>query len=93
MTPDTMKNLTFGDAIERLKRGQRVARAGWNGKGMWVRQVDLYNDREFSVREARVSHGTWRPFLVIKSTDNELMPWLASQADVLAEDWFELEER
>lgn len=79
--------MDFGQAIAALKSGQRVRRAGWNGKGMWVRRVDLYSDDEFAVREEPHSVGTWVPFLVIKTPDNKLVPWVASQMDVLAEDW------
>lgn len=79
--------MTFGEAIAELKAGRRVARAGWNGKGMWVRLVNLYADAEFSVREIEPCTGTWLPFLTMKTVDNGLVPWLASQTDMLAEDW------
>lgn len=79
--------MNFGQAIEALKSGQRVARAGWNGKGMWVRRVDLYTDSEFRVREIDPCVGTWLPFLAMKTVDGGIVPWLASQTDMLAEDW------
>lgn len=88
--PSIHTELTFGDAIERLKAGRRMARAGWNGKGMWLRRVDLYADSEFRVRELDPCVGTWIPFIVMKTVDNTLVPWLASQTDVLAEDWEEI---
>lgn len=79
--------MNFGAAIAAAKEGKRVARAGWNGKGMWVRFVDLYSDKEFGIVEKPYSEGTWLPFLAMKTVDNKLVPWLASQTDMLAEDW------
>lgn len=83
------KEMSFGEAIELARHGARVARKGWNGKGMWVRYVDLYNDREFKLREEPGAVGTWLPFLAMKTVDNGLVPWLASQTDILAHDWVE----
>lgn len=79
--------LTFGHAIEAAKRGKRVARAGWNGKGMWLWLC--------------VPEGNWTdeegntygrlPYIYMKTADNKVVPWLASQTDVLAEDWVVVE--
>jgi hypothetical protein len=79
--------MTFGEAIEAAKSGAKIQRAGWNGKGMWVRCVDLYSDAEFRVREIEPCEGTWLPFLAMKTVDNKIVPWLASQTDMLADDW------
>jgi len=79
--------MTFGEAVEKMKAGERMTRKGWNGRGMWVRHVDLYSDPEFRVREINPCEGTWLPFLVMKTVGNQLIPWLASQTDVLADDW------
>lgn len=84
--------LDFGTAIALMRRGARVQRAGWNGKGMWLRYVDLYNDKEFALRENSCARGTWLPFLAMKTVDNGLVPWLASQTDMLATDWSALDE-
>lgn len=86
------RGFDFGTAVAMMKRGHRVHRAGWNGKGMWLRHVDLYNDREFSLREQPAARGTWLPFIAMKTADNGLVPWLASQTDMLATDWFAVEE-
>ena len=70
-------SMTFGEALERLKKGECVSRAGWNGKGMY-----LYLAKEFSK-----IHG-FEPFIVMFTADKKHQPgWLASQADMLAEDW------
>ena len=86
MTNDS-PTLDFGAALNALRDGKRVQRAGWNGKGMWLRYVDLYNDKEFSLRESSEAVGTWLPFIAMKTADNGLVPWVTSQADVLARDW------
>ena len=77
--------LDFGAAVAALKSGQRVARAGWNGKAMWLRLVQadagLYPDAS--------EQPTYpcRAYLEMKDATDHLVPWLASQTDVLAEDW------
>lgn len=82
----------FALALRALKQGWRVRRDGWNGKGMWVRYVDLSSDKEFTIREHEPCTGTWAPFLVMKTVDNKIVPWLASQTDLLADDWYILWE-
>lgn len=79
--------MRFETALTCAKSGGKIARAGWNGKGMWVRHVDLYTDKEFRVREEPGSEGTWLPFLVMKTADGKIVPWLASQTDLLTHDW------
>ncbi|WP_343609294.1 DUF2829 domain-containing protein [Novosphingobium sp.] len=78
----TALNMTFGHAVELLKAGHKVARAGWNGKGMWLMlmsggETTLPTDETFSAL----------PFIVMKTVQDTVVPWLASQTDVLAEDW------
>ena len=76
--------MNFGEAIEALKSGKKVAREGWNGKGMYVYLADgnLLTDA--------IGDGSF-PFIdtiVIKTVDNKYcIGWLASQTDMLAEDW------
>ena len=90
--------MTFGLAIEALKAGKRVARAGWNGKGMWLslscdgtREVPAENFwSPHNAEHARQSGGkaTVLPSITMKTATGEiLMGWLASQTDMLAEDW------
>lgn len=87
-----MKAMNFGQAIEALKGGLRVARAGWNGKGIWLRLVQPYTDRFFKTTELplpadSIDPGTLLPWIGMKTADNGFVPWLASQTDMLAEDW------
>lgn len=68
--------MTFGDALIALKTGARLARCGWNGKGMWI---------ALQVPDAHSKMGL--PYLYMSTVDGRLVPWLASQTDILAEDW------
>ncbi len=94
---------SFGWAIEALKRGQRVARRGWNGRGMWLalwRGGTYAEDAEFlencePAREYATSCASNSvdvgPSIVMKTADGSLVVgWLASQTDMLAEDWIEV---
>lgn len=83
--------MTFGDAIAALKAGKRVAREGWNGKGMFI---FLVNGSTFAVnREPLLSilgEGTqvqYHAHIDMKTAQGYIVPWLASQADMLSEDW------
>lgn len=74
--------MDFGMAVAALKKGKRVARAGWNGKGMWLA---LVQQSQYSVAETDAD--CLLPWIGMKTADNKFVPWLASQTDVLAEDW------
>ena len=83
--------LTFGQAIEALKIGQKVTRAGWNGKNMFLFLVPGSN---FQVNRPPLlgiyEEGTkisYQSHIDMKTAQNTVVPWLASQSDVLAEDW------
>ena len=82
--------MDFGAALKALKEGKRVARKGWNGKGMWLvlQRPDMF------------SHMTL-PYIYIEYPKNpkhhaypegSRCPWVASQTDMLSEDWFVLED-
>lgn len=80
--------MTFGLAIEALKKGQRVARAGWNGKGMWLGLVQGYDYNPQEGRATAYALGCIKlPWIGMKTANGEFVPWLASQTDMLAEDW------
>lgn len=79
-------NMTFGMAVEALKKGYKVTRAGWNGKGMYLflsPSVGCQIYERFTGKDIN----DIRPFIVMKAADDTLVPWLASQTDVLGEDW------
>lgn len=86
-----MTGMSFGLAIEAMKLGNKVARAGWNGKGMWIGIVTADN---YSINIAPYDDGqdipeikSLLPWIGMKTADNKFVPWLASQTDMLAEDW------
>ncbi|MFA4972797.1 MAG: DUF2829 domain-containing protein [bacterium] len=72
----------FGWALMQLKEGAKVARDGWNGRGMWL--VICFAP---SLPHPETSGMIARPCIVMKDAQGMLVPWLASQTDVLAEDW------
>lgn len=87
------ENMTFGDALEVVKQGERVARKGWNGKNMYVflaHEADFVTDADISAfdqLEVEV-----HDMLVMKTAQDTFQPgWLASQTDMLAEDWYIVE--
>lgn len=86
--------MNFGKAIESLKEGKKVARKGWNGKGMWVALMPaLYLDKDIINGRTKKHIGEGKdldsqPYLVMWTAAQQWQPgWLASQADILAEDW------
>jgi len=66
----------FGFAIKALKAGKKVARKGWNGKGMWL---ELQKPDEHSKMTL--------PYIYMSTVTGDLVPWLASQTDMLSDDW------
>lgn len=86
---DAQQSMTFGAALVLLKQGERVARKGWNGKGMFLFMVSS-NEISSAVRFGYgeyLNEPMWHGFITMKTADNSLVPWLASQTDMLAEDW------
>lgn len=71
--------MNFSQALEALKNGKRVARTGWNGRGMWIELHDPWLGAE----DARVA----RQYIQMKDAQGMFVPWLASQTDLLANDW------
>ena len=91
-------NMSFGHALEALKIGHKVARAGWNGKGMWLslscdgsRTIPadgFWSPHNAEHAKANGGSATVLPSITMKTATGEiLMGWLASQTDMLADDW------
>ncbi len=80
-----VEGLDFGSALAAIKMGMKVSRTGWNGKGMFLRLN--WNQSPTVKFEQKNSGYEVLPFIVMKTADNKLVPWLASQTDLLAEDW------
>lgn len=84
-------NLSFGQALEALEAGRAVARDGWNGKGMFLYLVPPGNypartgvAKAYWGEESLVPYGA---YIAMKTAQGNVVPWLASQTDVLAKDW------
>ena len=84
----------FGEAVRRLKAGKLVARSGWNGKNMFLLLVP---GSTFKVNRAPLlgifPEGTeinYLPHIDMRTATGEIVPWLASQSDVLCVDWVEV---
>jgi len=93
--------LSFGDALIMLKQGNKVSRSGWNGKGMFIVMMDGLKLPSFNTQEAgpKVNDRTAmfigkdtpldsQPYIAMSTATGQWQPgWLASQADMLADDW------
>lgn len=82
-------SLPFGAAILALKQGLKVSREGWNGKGMWLKLVEPYLDMNITDAQSEkvTEDSTLLPYIGMKTADNQFVPWLASQTDILSGDW------
>jgi len=83
--------VNFSDALNEIKAGNRVSRAGWNGKGMFV---FLVPGSTFKVNRPPLlgiyPEGTeinYHGHVDMKTADGQIVPWLCSQTDLLADDW------
>ena len=80
--------MTFGMAVEAMKRGKKVARKGWNGKGMWLLLGhDITFTASVNSSDEEKSFEVMKSIVMRTAQDNFIVGWLASQTDMLAEDW------
>lgn len=91
----TSVDYDFGQALENLKEGKRVSRRGWNGKDMFL---FLVPGSSFIVNRPPLlgiyPEGTlinYLPHIDMRTANGEIVPWLASQSDLLGEDWIVLD--
>jgi hypothetical protein len=109
MEGNRMNDMTFGQAIEALKNGYKLARKGWNGKGMFiylvkgrlVKHEDFRNEAAEAIKLAYKLEGNVdnipsdrfvNSHIDMKAADGHIVVgWLASQTDMLAEDWMIVE--
>lgn len=89
--------MDFGNALKLIKTGELLQRAGWNGKNMYVFMVP---GSQFVVNRPPLNRiypeGTvidYHGHIDMKTADGFVVPWLASQTDVLAEDWVVLDKK
>lgn len=74
-------NLSFGEAYELMIQGNKVARAGWNGKGMYI--AIQFPDANSKMK---------KPYVYMCPVDKLLVPWVASQSDLYDNDWCLVQE-
>lgn len=82
------KNMDFGQAIQRLKEGMKVQREGWNGKNQYIElatNISYINANKETVNAEHKAIGN--KAIAFVGTSGVQLGWLASQADMLAEDW------
>lgn len=87
--------MNFSQALEQVRiPGTRISRGGWNGKGMYVVLQQGYPNgiaiNRNTAKATGLPEGTlasFRPYLMFCTVDGEFVPWVASQTDLLAEDW------
>jgi hypothetical protein len=91
-----MSKMNFGEALAVLKNGGMVSREGWNGKGMFL---FLVPGSTFAVNRPPLlgiyPEGTvinYQPHIDMRTAQGTIVPWLASQSDILAEDWMVRDE-
>lgn len=84
----------IGWAVKQMHDGQRVRRAGWNGKGMWLALQPGYPEgapaNANSAKAFHVAEGATikiLPYVAMKTAGGEFVPWLCSQTALLATDW------
>ena len=88
-----MHTVGFNKAIVELKNGGKVARAGWNGKGMYLypvgpgRYPPSTPAGEAIAAEQPDGKVPYLPYIAMKTVTGDVVPWLASQTDILGEDW------
>lgn len=101
--PKRCIGFNFGDALERIKNGRRMARVGWNGSSQFVFIVGGSDQSHPDERASLLSgirsslfsfgdRGTTRrlPHVALHNTRGESVPWAPSQTDMLAEDWVQV---
>ena len=87
---ETDGGMTFGFAIQAMRAGMKLSRAGWNGKGMFVYYVCMSSYQPTTQAARDFFCGglvPYREYIAMKTVDDEVVPWVASQTDILAEDW------
>jgi hypothetical protein len=92
-----LTGMSFGVALEAVKRGAKIARAGWNGKGMWITYspgnpglaaADAWSQNIKKLAIASGGKVNITPYLAMKTAAGDIQcGWLASQSDMLADDW------
>lgn len=85
--------MKFGEAIELIKKGKKVKREGWNGKNQYIELATNVSYMNANKEIINVEHDTMgNKAIAFVGTSGVQLGWLASQADMLSEDWKEVED-
>ncbi len=85
--------MDFGDAIKSLKHGKKLQRSGWNGKNQYIELAESISYKNAEGMIVNAEHESiGNKALAFVGTSGIQLGWLASQADMLAEDWKVVEE-
>lgn len=76
-----MNTMNIGEAVKEMRNGKRVCRSGWNGRNMWLK---------LQVPDAHSKMGL--PYVYMFTAQGDLVPWLCSQSDLLADDWMVMQD-
>jgi len=86
--------MDFSDALKYVRRGKKITRTTWNGKDQYVVFQKGYPEgipiNGNTAEATGIPIGTvctFRPYLMFKTTNNEFVPWIATQSDLLESDW------
>jgi Protein of unknown function (DUF2829) len=81
--------MDFSEALLKLKNGSKVTRNGWNGKGQFIYFVpeSTYPAQTEIAKATFGKNVPYGAYLAIRTVQNNVVPWLASQTDLLANDW------
>ena len=87
-------NLNFGLAIEAIKKGHKVAREGWDGKGLFVYYVpdNSYKTQTEVAKKEFGEYAKYNHYMALKGVDGVVSTWVPSVTDCLADDWVIIEE-
>ena len=81
--------MNFGEAIEAIKKGKKVARKNWNGKGQYIELATNISYKNIEGNIINVNHVSMgNKAIAFVGTSGIQLGWLASQADILSEDWY-----
>lgn len=85
-------DMTFGQALDALKTGQKVSRHNWNGKGQYIELAVRISYIDHNGNEINVGHNTMgNKAIAFVGNQGVQLGWLASQADMLSDDWYIVE--
>ncbi|MEV4806755.1 DUF2829 domain-containing protein [Nonomuraea sp. NPDC049421] len=86
--------MNFSDALVACKAGKKITRTGWNGDGMFVvyqrgypNGIPINSNTALATGIAEGTVRRFRPYLMLHAADGSFVPWLASQSDLLEDDW------